>query len=239
VLKGIYSSVAGMQAAEARQQVLASNLANANTPGYKSNDVTTQSFESLFATLFDTSQTGTGALSAGDRLDLSQGTLEQTGGRLDVALDGDGFFVLNGPNGPLYTRAGRLSLDASGVLRSPDGFAIAGANGQQITALGSDVRIQNDGTVLSDGTPAGRIQVVSLDQNSLVRAGTSTFTSTAAPTASQAKVVSGALEGSNVDPTAAMTAMTLLLRAFEAGRQAVQLQNETLGAAVNQVGALH
>lgn len=80
--------------------------------------------------------------------------------------------------------------------------------------------------------------LVMITAESLARAGTATFTSSGTPGASRARVVSGALEGSNVDPTATMTAMTMLLRAFESGRQAMQLQNETLNAAVNQVGSL-
>ena len=240
MIKGIYTSVSGLQAAEMRQQVLASSLANANTPGYKSDDVTTESFEKVFSDLFTTpGMPGTGALSDGRKYDLSQGGLQQTGAPLDLALQGDGFFVLDGPNGPLYTRAGRFSRDASGTLRSPDGFAVEGVDGQPITALGVNVKALPDGTVLSDGVAVGRIRLVTLDPTSLTRAGTATFTTSGTPGVAQARVVSGALEASNVDVSSVMTAMTLLLRAFEAGRQAVQLQNDTLGATVNQVGSLH
>jgi flagellar basal-body rod protein FlgF len=237
VIKGLYTSVSGLTAAEARQQVLASGLANLNTPGYKGDDVTTESFEQVFASLFDPATPGTGAASAGRKFDLSQGGFTETGAPLDVALDGPGFFALNGPSGELFTRAGRFSRDNAGVLRSSDGLAVQGVNGQPITVRG-EAKVLPDGTVLSDGVPAGRLRLVNLDQTTLTRAGTTTFTSTAAPTASGARVVSGALENSNVDATATMTAMTMLLRAFEAGRSAVQMQNETLGATVNQVGSL-
>ena len=239
MIKGIYTSVSGLQAAEMRQQVLASSLANSNTPGYKSDDVTTESFEKVFNDLYNTpGMPGTGALSAGTKYDLSQGALQQTGAPLDLALQGDGFFVLDGPNGQLYTRAGRFNRDAAGTLRSTDGFPVEGADGQPITALGAAVRVLGDGSVLSDGALVGRIRLVTLDQSTLTRAGTATFTTSGTPGLAQARVVSGALEASNVDVSSVMTAMTLLLRAFEAGRQAVQLQNDTLGATVNQVGSL-
>lgn len=236
MIRGIYTSVSGLAAAEARQQVLAHNLANATTPGYKADDVTAQSFEGILSAIYDPATPGTGAVSDGRRFDLGQGALTETGAPLDVALDGAGFFVLDGPNGPLYTRAGRFSTDAAGTLRSPDGLAVQGADGRPIVVRGTP-KVQPDGTVLGDGAVAGRIRVVTLDQATLSRAGTTTFTSDAQPAAAGARVVSGALENANVDATAVMTTMTLLLRAFEAGRQAVQLQNETLDRSVNQVGS--
>ncbi len=239
MVSGIYTSASAFQAADARQQVLAASLANADTPGYKSNDITAQSFQDTLASLYDPLVPGTGVEPAGDRFDLSQGGFAQTGNPLDAALDGDGFFALQGPTGTLYTRAGRFSRDAQGVLRSIDGLAVLGADGQPITATGADVRIQQDGTVLSDGAGVGRLQVVTLDPAALARAGTSAFTSSGAAGPSTARVVSGSLENSNVDVTAVMTAMTMLLRALEAGQQAVQLQNDAVGSAVNQVGAVH
>lgn len=244
MIKGLYTSVAGLHAADIRQQVLASNLANANTPGYKGDDVTTESFDNIFNELYNPPTPGTGAVSTaelpnGRKIDLTQGALAQTGGPLDLALQGDGFFVLNSTQGPLYTRSGRFSRDANGTLRSPDGLNPLGVDGQPITAPGTVVQVQPDGTVTSDGTVVGRLQVVTLPQGSLLRAGTATFSSTGAPAASQAQVVSGALENSNVDVTAVMTTMTMLLRAFEAGKQAEQIQNESLGETVNQVGSVH
>jgi flagellar basal-body rod protein FlgF len=237
MIRGIYTSVSGLAAAEARQQVLAHGLANLNTPGYKSDDVTNESFEQILNSITDPATPGSGTLSSGRRFDLTQGGFTATGAPLDMALDGPGFFVLSGPDGDLLTRAGRFSRDAGGVLRSPDGLAVQGQNGQPITVRG-EPKVLPDGTVLSDNTPVGRIRTVQVDQASLTRAGTTTFAATGQLAPSQARLVSGALENSNVDATATMTALTMLLRAFEAGRQAVQLQNETLNAGVNQVGSL-
>ncbi len=238
MIKGLYTSVAGLQAAENRQQTLAASLANVNTPGYKADDVTTESFEKVFNALFSTpGMPGTGAVTSGDKLDLSQGGFQQTGAPLDLALDGDGFFVLDGPNGQLFTRAGRFMRDAGGTLRTPDGNPVEGVNGQPITVTGVNVQVGPDGTVLSDNVPVGRIKLVTLDPATLTRAGTATFSSSGQPGQSNAKVVSGVLEGSNVDVSSVMTAMTILLRAFEAGNSAIQLQNQTLNATVNQVGA--
>jgi flagellar basal body rod protein FlgG len=241
MIKGIYTSVAGMHTAQARQQVLAANLANGNTPGYKSDDVTSESFESLLARIVQPDTPGTGAEGAGRKFDLGQGTLTTTGVPTDMALDGDGFFVLDGPDGPLYTRAGRFSRDAQGMLRSPDGLSVQGSDGQPLVVPQGTVSVGSDGTI-SAGTPpisVGQVRVVTLDPASLSRAGMATFTSTDAPSPAGARVVSGVLEASNVDVTAVMTSLTMLNRAFEAGREAVQLQNDTLNASVNQVGSLH
>lgn len=240
MIRGLYTSVAGLTAADARHQVLAYNLANANTPGYKADDLGIESFEQVLAALADPAMPGTGARSGQRRIDLSQGGLTQTGEALDLALDGPGFFVLTGPDGtPRYTRAGRFHRDVDGVLRNADGLAVQDENGQPLTATGAEVRVLADGTVLSDGAPAGRLRLVEVDPTTLARAGTVLFTSTDTnPQPAAARVVSGALENANVDPTNTMTAMLMLLRAFEADRQAVQLQNETLAATVNQVGAV-
>lgn len=243
MIRGLYTSISGLAAAEARQRVLAFNLGNLTTPGFKGDDVTTESFEQIYGSLFDPAVPGAGAQSTvdragGRRLDLTQGGLTETGSPLDLALDGSGFFVLEGAAGPLYTRTGRFSRDATGLLRSADGLAVQGIDGRPITAAGAEVRVLADGAVLSDGAIAGRLQLVELDAASMTRAGAATFTSTDTPTPARARVVSGALENSNVDATAVMTSLTLLLRAFEAGRQAVQLQNDTLGQTVTQVGSL-
>jgi flagellar basal-body rod protein FlgG len=239
MIRGLYTSASGLVAADARQQVLAAHVANADTPGYKTDDVTNESFEQVLAALFDPTQPGTGVQSAGRTFDLSQGGITQTGAPLDLALDGPGFFVLDGPAGPLYTRAGRFSRDAQGVLRSPDGHTVQGVDGGAIVAPGANVAVRPDGTVLSDGVAVGRVRVVTLDAAQLTRAGTATFMSAAAPAeATEARVVGGALERSNVDVTAVMTSMTMLVRAFEIGKQALQMQNEVLGVGVNQVGSL-
>lgn len=241
MIRGLYTSVAGLTAADARHQVLAHNLANADTPGYKAEDIGIESFEQVLAALFDPTMPGTGARpGVPGRFDLAQGGLTRTGEPLDLALDGPGFFVLTGPDGgPLYTRAGRFHRDANGVLRNADGLAVQDENGQPLVATGATVRVQADGTVVSDGAVAGRLRIVQVDPTTLARAGTVTFASTDPnPQPATARVVSGALENANVDVTGTMSAMLLLLRAFEVGRQAVQLQNETLGATVNQVGAV-
>jgi flagellar basal-body rod protein FlgF len=221
---GMYTSVSGMHTAEVQQQLLASNLANSSTPGYKGDDITASSFQLTLQSLL---QPGSGTFADGHKFDLSQGGMAQTGQPLDLALDGDGFFALSGQNGTIYTRSGRFSRDASGELRSPDGLAVQGSDGNPIIA--------------SDGQSVGKIAVVTLDPTTLTRAGTATFSTTGAATPATASthVLSGMLENANVDISSVMTSMMELLRAFEASRQGLTMQNETIGAAVTQVGATH
>ncbi len=241
MIRGLYTSVSGLAAADRRQQTLASNIANAGTTGFKADDVTAESFDLLFNALVnpDPATPGTGVVTSGRRFDLGQGGLTATGAPLDAALDGPGFFVLSGPAGTdLYTRTGSFTRDEQGVLRSQDGTAVQGIDGRPIVARGIDIRIAEDGTVTGDGQPAGRLRIVAVEPDSLARAGTTTFTGTAAALPVLPRVVSGAVENSNVDVTAVMTTMTMLMRAFEASRQAIQLQNDTLGQTVNQVGRI-
>jgi flagellar basal-body rod protein FlgF len=235
---GMYTSVSGMHTAEVQQQLLASNLANSSTPGYKGDDITASSFQLTLQSLL---QPGSGTFTDGHKFDLSQGGMAQTGQPLDLALDCDGFFALSGQNGTIYTRSGRFSRDASGELRSPDGLAVQGSDGNPIIASGANVRVGQDGTVTSDGQSVGKIAVVTLDPTTLTRAGTATFSTTGAATPATASthVLSGMLENANVDISSVMTSMMELLRAFEASRQGLTMQNETIGAAVTQVGATH
>ena len=235
MIRGLYTSVSGLAAAEQRQKLLAQSIANANTPGYKTDDATTESFEQIFSGLFDP---GAGTQTVGQRLDLGQGAMVQTNAALDLALSGPGFFVLDSPNGPIYTRNGRFQRDAAGVLRSMTGLPVLGEDGQPIVVTGAEARVEEDGAVLSDRAPVGRLRLVDFAAADLQRAGVTGFSAAGAGQPADAKVIRGAYEQSNVDVSATMTSMVMLQRAFELGRTAIQLQNEALGAAVNQVGAL-
>ena len=139
--------------------LLANNIANASTGGYKAD----REFYSLYvapeAAGNDTSSTM--PLIERPWVDHAQGALHTTGNPLDVALSGKGFFAVNGPSGPLYTRNGNFRLSADGKLTASDGYPVRSSQGTALTLQATrPLEISNDGTVTQDGVVAGKLEIV-------------------------------------------------------------------------------
>jgi flagellar basal-body rod protein FlgF len=225
--RGLYIAASGMLAEQARQDLIAHDLANASTPGYKPDRVASTSFGDLL--LHDTT-TGRqiGGLGLGTQIDrqvtdTSGGPLRDTGQPLDFAVEGDGFFAVRTAGGVRYTRDGQFSASSRGTLVTAAGADVLGPTG-------APVRIGADGRV-----PSTAIGVVALTNPA--REGDNLFTGTAGGAAT-GKVRGGALEGSAVDPVHTMVEMLGSLRAFEAGQRVITTIDSTLGKAANQVGAI-
>jgi flagellar basal-body rod protein FlgF len=225
--RGLYIAASGMLAEQVRQDLIAHDLANASTPGYKADRVTTRSFGDLL--LQDTSSgQPIGALGLGTRVDsqvtdLTPGPLRDTGEPLDFAVEGEGFFAVRTDGGVRYTRDGQFQVSSRGTLVSAQGDDVLGPDGQP-------VRVGADGTIASSA-----IGVTQLD--AARREGDNLFTGT--PGGAAAGIVrAGALEGSAVDAITTMVDMISSLRAFEAGQRVITTIDSTLGKATNQVGAI-
>jgi flagellar basal-body rod protein FlgG len=225
--RGLYIAASGMVTEMARQDLIANDLANASTPGYKSDRAVQGSFGDL---LLRNTQTGAtvGPLGMGSRVerqvtDLSAAAIRETGEDLDFAVEGDGYFAVRTAQGVRYTRNGQFSAAANGTLVDQLGNAVLGPNGQP-------VRIGADGKV-----PAASVGVFAV-QNAR-KVGDSFFQGTAGGRAT-GQVRSGALEGSGSDPVRAMTDMIASLRAFESGQKVITTIDSTLQKAANQVGSL-
>jgi flagellar basal-body rod protein FlgG len=215
-----------MLAEQARQDLLAHDLANASTPGYKADRVSSKSFGEML--LHDTRTGRTiGGLGLGTQIDqqvtdTSPGPLRDTGEPLDFAVEGEGFFSVQTSNGVRYTRDGQFSASARGTLVTAAGNDVLGAGG-------APVRVGSDGHVA-----AAAIGVVALTNPR--REGDTLFTGTAAGTAA-GTVRPGALEGSAVDPVHTMVEMLGSLRSFESGQRVISTIDSTLAKATNQVGS--
>ena len=186
-----------MLAEQVRQDQLAADLANSTTPGYKSERVARRSFgDVLLENRSNGGQVGSLSLGTGIatvRTDTTQGALRETDEPLDLALEGEGFVAVQGPNGTAYTRNGQLSRDASGRLVTSTGLPVLGEDGRPITLAAGKPVIAADGTVSVAGKTAGRIRVVSLTDP--VRQGDNLFTGTAGARPAATKVRQGSLEG--------------------------------------------
>ncbi len=226
--RGLYIAASGMLTEQVRQDLISHDLANASTPGYKADRVTTQSFGDLLVQ--NPSGATVGTLGAGARIasqttDVTPGPLRTTGEPLDFAVEGEGFFAVRGAGGTRYTRDGQFQVSSKGTLVTAGGDEVLGPNGQP-------VRVGADGTVA-----AGAIGVTRLD--GARREGENLFTGTARGTGGRGGIVrGGALEGSAVDPITTMVDMLGSLRAFEAGQRVITTIDSTLAKATNQVGTV-
>ncbi len=224
MLQGINTATAGMMADEQWQQILANNLAQSDTTGYRSETAVLGSFPQVLlsrtgaqpATLQTVSE-GTGLVATVP--DMSEGALQQTGQPLDVALSGPGMFAVQGPSGVLYTRAGHFTLDANGSLVTPQGYRLLSTAGTPIQA-GPGAAIGSDGTVTYQGKTAGQIGVFAPTTGQLADAGGGFFQATGSVAPQGTPQLSpGYLEGSNVSAPEVLASMIQVLRHFEAGQQ--------------------
>ncbi len=244
MLTGLYSAASAMDTAAQRHDVIANNLAHAQHPGYRRRVPVDGTFESkLLGDAADPEAepplSTLGTSSAGNIVDFTPGPFIQTGRSLDFAIQGDGFFVVEGPNGPLYTRNGVFTLDAEGQLVTADGLAVSGGSGPiQLppeTSL-EQLRITRDGKLVEGTQELGEIRIVSFENPELLQAaGVSLFQAPddVFPVDSEAFVVQGTREGSNVSPVLEMVRMIDGMRQYEAAANALKAITEAVQQNVN------
>ena len=225
---GLYIAATGMVAEQTRQDQLSNDLANATTPGYKSDASPQHNFGEVL--LANTAGAATiGSVDAGVALgktytDMTQGTIQETGEPLDFALTGPGFFAVKTAQGVRYTRNGQFIASAQGELTDSKGNPVLGQGG-------APVKVAPGGTVA-----ASALGVFEVPQ--ATKQGENLWSGTASGKAS-GEVRQGALEGSGVDAAKIMIDMITSLRSFQSGQQAIQAINHTLQAASTQVGNLN
>lgn len=218
--------------------MLANNVANAATGGYKSD----REFYSLYvAQEADSMPTSTMPVIERPWTDFSPGLLNSTGNPLDVALSGNGFFAVNGPGGPLYTRNGSFRLAKDGHLTTADGYAVRDTGGNSLTLQGSGpIRIAPDGTVTQDGAAVGQLQIADFTSTAgLIKRGSNYFQAADAsviPSAAQGtSVEQGQLEASNAGSAESAVRLISVMRQFEMLQKAVSLGVEMNKQAIEQV----
>ena len=213
-------SLSQQLAAYRAMDVIANNLANASTPGFKRESA---KFEEYVMRLQPgEGQSGLQNISfvkdAGIMRDTSQGSLEKTGAAFDVAIAGNGYFAVQTPAGMRYTRDGHFSLDAAGQIVTSGGHVVQGDGGAiTITPDDGDIQIAPDGTVSGKTGQLARIRVVEFaDDRALVKEGANLYsTDQAANTVAVPALRQGMLESSNVNSIAQITRMLEVTRAYE------------------------
>jgi flagellar basal-body rod protein FlgF len=221
--------------------VTAHNLANLNTPGYRTQRM--QFADWLARQSGDMDVNGGRVVAfAQDRASWREqrpGTLTQTGNPLDLSISGDGYFTVQTPNGTRLTRAGRFSMMPDGGVADDSGNKLLDANNQPLTLPPTTTRItiSGDGTLSTETGPAGRIAVVKpTDPMALQAEGDQLFNATG-PTEPVAtpSIVQGTLEGSNVQPILETTRMMAALREFQFVSQFVQAEADRQKEAVDRI----
>ncbi len=236
---GIYTAFSGMQAQLDALEILANNLANINTTAFKEEKTffayLNQSIETNKES-GDLNETINRSVRALGTLNATEGSLSATSRDLDIAIEGNGFLVVETPRGIRYTRNGSLQMNSKYVLTTSDGDTVLGTNRRPITLGPGKVRINEDGDLYLDDSQVNRLRVVTFDNlSTLEKEGNSLFISRAGQDSekvSNARIKSGYLEQSNVNPVSSIVRMVEILRHFEAIKKSVDLVMNDMNAKV-------
>jgi flagellar basal body rod protein FlgG len=183
---------------------------------------------------------GLGVMTSPEDIDFTQGGLMQTEQTYDLAIEGNGFFRLDTPEGERYTRDGRFLRDADGQLTNIEGYLVLNTDGQPIDIPDGVVTITPDGTIQVDNAAVDQIGLAAFeDPAGLIKAGDNFYLSEAAPTGqADGTINQGYLEASNVNTAQLMSQMVTVARAYEAAQKMVQIQDELIGRSISQLGRL-
>lgn len=238
-------SLSQQLAAYRAMDVIANNLANVSTPGFKREAAKFEEYVTQMRPSEE--QKGPQSVSfvkdAGVMRDVSQGNVEQTGAPYDVAIAGKGFFAVQTTAGMRYTRDGHFSLDANGNLVTSQGYQVQGDGGAiTITPNDGDIHIAPDGTISSVvrgvGNQIGKLKVVDFANSSiLTKQGANLYSTGQTPTApATVSLQQGALEASNVQPVIEISHMIEVMRAYEATATLSKSQEDMMRQAIDKLG---
>jgi flagellar basal-body rod protein FlgG len=240
----MYSALSGNLAAMKRMDMISNNLANVNTPGFKKDKM---SFEGMLSSITDPplvppAMTADPILQKENiYIDYSSGPVAQTGNPFDMAIDGDGFFVVTTPDGPAYTRQGNFRLSADGTLVTVDGLPVQGQGGD-IRISGSRIEIDSKGVISVDGNEAGTVRMVDFpkpyDMTKIGKALLVPSNQETVPQVAGGTLRQGHLEGSNVETITEMVQMIETSRYFDACQRAIRSVDDMTGKAANELGRL-
>jgi flagellar basal-body rod protein FlgF len=222
-------------------EVVANNMANTNTPAYKGEQM-------MFTEYLSKSRSGDRAM--GDKVafvqdiglvrDIREGTLSKTDNKLDVAIHGDGFFVIDTAEGQRFTRNGHFRLDEAGMLVTTDGAAVMQTGDTPIILAPNESRIEiaRDGTVSSENGVVGKLHIVKFqNEQELRKVGASLYDSTSAPEdVTRPEIHQGMLEESNVEPIVEITKMIDIMRTYQGVQNLIDTEHERQRKAIQVFG---
>lgn len=221
----MYKALSGAIAQMRKLEVASQDLANVNTSGYKGQRL---AFNEVLAARLPAGARSGGFVAVGDqRTNFLQGQHQGTGNPFHLAIDGEGYFVVESPRGERYTRSGGFTLSADGAVITPQGEPLLGEGGP-IQVTGGKMEVGMDGTVRSENGEVGKLRIVRfVDERRVAKQGANLFRSEPANVEDIAapRVVQGNLEQSNVSPIDSMVSMITIQRQFEAYERAMKLMD--------------
>ncbi|MCA9058049.1 MAG: flagellar hook basal-body protein [Planctomycetaceae bacterium] len=245
MISGLYSAATGMDAAAHRHEVASENLANIQMPGFRRRVMTQTTFEKELrnnlqqrlqagqplpasATMLSSPYSALlGTAVEGIQYDFDAGYFQTTGRPLDIAIQGEGFFTVEGPQGPLYTRNGAFQVNQNRELITVDNLPVVGLNGRIVLpadATAESVQVLRDGRLVANGVEFGQLDVVQFDDpQQLTAVGASLFAApeNVTPRNIEGDVRGGALEMANTSAITEMTAIIQGSRQYEAAQKAL------------------
>jgi flagellar basal-body rod protein FlgF len=234
----LYVALSAQVALQDRLDTLAQNVANGNTAGYRGTEI---KFDSILSDLGADPVAFANSSSQVTR--LTTGPLVKTGNSLDVAIKGDGWLSFSSPQGPVYTRDGRMQMTATGALVTLSGAPVLDAGGGpiQLDPAGGKPEIGPDGSVSQGGKPMAGIGLFSIPGNAQLTRVQGGFASNVAGTAvtdySKNGVLQGFVEQSNVSPLSEITRLVYVQRAFEGVSAAIQSAEASFKNAIQTLGS--
>ena len=238
----LYVGLSRQMVLRREMDIVANNLANADTTGFKVESLMERTDSEAPAYTLQGPRPVKFVGEDGVMRDFGQGSLRRTDAPLDLAIEGQGFFQVQSPNGPRYTRDGNFRLDDNGVLVTQGGYPVMDDGGGSITldpALGQ-VSISQDGTVTQGTTRIAKLNAVNFQTlSTLEKTGDNLYrnTSNQQPTAAEgSKIRQGMLEGSNVNSIAEISKMIEINRAYEQMAKIMDSTAELSKSAVQRMG---
>lgn len=226
-----YIALAHQNALWRRLDTVANNIANMNTPGFKS--------EKLMFTEYLTRSLNTDSpfkekiifpRDIGVARDMTEGSWQTTGNPLDVAISGDGFFVVETAAGPMYTRNGHFKLNEDGQLVASSGNPVMSTNGTPFFFAPNEanITISQEGTISTENGPIGQLRIVTFeDPQNLQKTADSLFHTEQEPQdVEQPRVHQGMLESSNVNAVVEMTKMIEINRSYTNAQKMIETEHE-------------
>jgi len=249
----IYLAASAALAYEKRLEVVANNLANINTAGFKRDNVSFQAYmlnnagspAPVNPPYPQAASPESFWVEYKSRTDFSPGFLRQTGNPFDLALNGKGFFSVESPDGELYTRRGNFSISPEGVLISQEGWPVMGDGGEiRVAGRNSnrrtlEVTVGEDGVLQVNGSKVGRIRVSDFSApDSLTKVNGCYFKpGSAAPEPMEdCRVAQGFLEMANVEAVQLMTEMIEIHRGYESYQRVIRSIDDLNSKSINEVG---
>lgn len=225
MFRGLYSAAGGMNATSIQQDATSHNVAHATKPGFRREVI-------QFESVFDAAQIVGPATSM--HTDFTQGTLEYSGGKLDLAIDGPGFFKIQGPNGPYYTRSGVFEMNGDGQIVTPEGYKVLGEGGPislPVDLIRDQLEILPDGSIVVGGATIDQLKLTTFQNpETLDRVGSTYFATTPDTRVSpiESQVRQGYRELGNTTIVQEMVGMIAGARLFEATQRALRQIGDTV-----------